>query len=46
MLFMYIHVYNMCPQIETDVGQCRPLTTIYLNAYDVVCNEAVDGLVG
>jgi prominin 1 len=32
--------------IETDVGQCRPLTTIYLNAYDVVCNEAVDGLNG
>ena len=28
-----------------DVGQCRPLYIIYLNAYDLACNEAVDGLV-
>ena len=32
-------------QIESEVGQCRPLATIYSSAYGVVCNEAVDGLV-
>ena len=34
-----------CLQIEMNVGQCRPLATIYSDAYEVACLEAVDGLV-
>jgi prominin 1 len=31
---------------EMEVGQCRPVVTIYSSAYSVICNEAVDGLNG
>lgn len=32
--------------IETEVGNCRPLSTIYSEIYDFACQEAVDGLNG
>lgn len=32
-------------QIETEIGNCRPLSTIYSEIYDFACQEAVDGLV-
>lgn len=39
------HVHCVYLQIETEVGNCRPLSTIYSEIYDFACQEAVDGLV-
>lgn len=44
-LFLSQLWYVLILQIETEVGNCRPLSTIYSEIYDFACQEAVDGLV-